>query len=83
MKLTKEQKNKIKETLSKKHSLNEGIVDYIFGKLLVKKLSKDKEFLRLAKKLDDDMEQLRKKVEDMKKRGERIPNSYKAILNIK
>jgi hypothetical protein len=82
MKLTNEYKTRIKETLTKKHSLKEGIVDYIFGKVLTKQLKKDKDFLRMAKKLDDDMEQLRKKVEDMKKRGEKIPNSYKAILNI-
>jgi hypothetical protein len=83
MKLTEQDKNKVKEFIQKKHSLKEGLVDYIFGKVLVKKLSKDKDFLRLAKKLDDDMDEIRKKVEDMKSKGVEIPNTYKAILNIK
>lgn len=83
MKLTEQDKTKIKETLMRKHSIKEGVVDYIFGKLLVKKLSKDKDFISMAKKLDSDMEKLRDEVEDLKKQGKPIPYSYKAILNIK
>ena len=83
MKLTEENKNKIKEILQNKHFVKEGIIDYIFGKRLVKKLSKDKEFLRLAKRVDDDMTNLRKKVKDMEAKGEEIPARYKAYLNLK
>lgn len=83
MKLTESQKKSIKEFITKKHSLKEGIIDYIFGKVLVNKLSKDKDFITMAKKLDSDMEELRKKVEDMQARGEKIPHSYKYLLNIK
>ena len=82
MKLTENIKNKIKEAITKKHSLKEGIVDYIFGKLLVKKLEKDKDFVTMAKKLDSDMEKLRDKVDQMQKNGEKIPPHYKAILNL-
>jgi hypothetical protein len=82
MRISEINKKKIKEAITKKHSLKEGIVDYIFGKLLVKKLSKDKDFLAMAKKLDDDMQKLRDEVEDLKKQGKPIPHSYKAILNI-
>jgi hypothetical protein len=82
MRISEINKKKIKEAITKKHSLKEGIVDYIFGKLLVKKLSKDKDFLAMAKKLDDDMQKLRDEVEDLKKKGKPIPHSYKAILNI-
>jgi hypothetical protein len=82
MKLTNESKNKIKEVITKKHSLKEGLVDYIFGKVLVKKLSKDIDFIRMAKKLDSDMQKLRDEVEDLKKQGKPIPHSYKAILNL-
>ena len=83
MKLTNESKNKIKKLITKKHSLKEGIVDYIFGKMLVKKLSNDSDFVRMAKRLDSDMQKLRDEVEDLKKQGKPIPHSYKAILNIK
>jgi|LakMenEpi03Aug12_release.lakeMendotaPanAssembly.Ray.scaffolds.fasta_scaffold17763_8 hypothetical protein len=83
MKLTETKKNKIKEFISKKHDMKEGVVDYIFGKKLVSTLEKDDNFLKLARSLDNDMDALRKKVEKMQKNGERIPYTYKAILNIK
>ena len=82
MKLTKNKKKSIKEFLTKKHSIREGIVDYIFGKILVNKLKKDSDFVMMANKLDNDMQKLRDEVEKLKSQGKRIPNSYKAILNI-
>jgi hypothetical protein len=75
--------NRIKEALTKKHSLREGIIDYIFGKALVSKLSTDKDFVAMTKKLDNDMQALRDKVEQLKKDGKPIPHLYKHILNIK
>jgi hypothetical protein len=75
--------NRIKEALTKKHSLKEGIIDYIFGKMMVNKLSKDKDFVAMATKLDRDMQKIRDKVEQLKKDGKPIPNSYKVLLNIK
>jgi hypothetical protein len=75
--------NRIKEALTKKHSLREGIIDYIFGKMMVNTLSKDKDFVAMATKLDRDMQKIRDKVEQLKKDGKPIPNSYKVLLNIK
>jgi hypothetical protein len=75
--------NRIKEALTKKHSLREGIIDYIFGKVMVNKLSKDKDFIAMATKLDADIQKIRDKVEQLKKNGKPIPPHYKAILNIK
>lgn len=83
MKLTESDKTKIKEVLQTKHFVKEGIIDYIFGKALSRKLSKDKEFLKLAKRVDDDMSRIRKKVKDMEAKGEEIPARYKAYLNLK
>lgn len=80
MKLTEEQRERVKSALIKKHGINEGFIDYLFGKKLVKKLSNDKEFLKIAKKLDSDMSDLRKKVDDLKKKGEPVPDLYKHIL---
>jgi len=80
MRLTKEQREKVKQALIKKHGLNEGFIDYLFGKRLVKKLSNDKEFLKIAKRLDSNMSDMHKKVADMKKNGEPIPDLYKHIL---
>ena len=75
--------NRIKEALTKKHSLREGIIDYIFGKVMVNKLSKDKDFIAMATKLDADIQKIKDKVEQLKKDGKPIPPHYKAILNIK
>ena len=58
-------------------------LDYIFGKILVSKLKNDSNFISLAKQLDTDLQKLRDKVEDMKRRGEEIPPSAKRLLNIK
>lgn len=82
MKITEENINRLKEAFVKKHSLKESIIDYIFGKVLTNKLSKDKDFVSMAKKLDNDMQSLRDKVEQLKKDGKPIPSSYKYILNI-
>ena len=74
---------KLKEYYTKKYSLKEGLIDYIFGKILVSKLKNDSNFISLAKQLDTDLQKLRDKVEDMKRRGEEIPPSAKRLLNIK
>lgn len=74
---------RIKEAIAKKHSLKEGIIDYIFGKVMVNRLSKDKDFLAMASKLDSDIQKIRDKVEKLTKDGKPIPPHYKAILNIK
>lgn len=83
MKLTEANKTSIKEFLSKKHSIKEGVIEYIFGKVLLNKLKNDKSFVAMAKKLDNDMQELRDEVERLKANGESIPLSYKNILNIK
>jgi hypothetical protein len=82
MKITEKNINRLKEAFVKKHSLKEGIIDYIFGKVLVSKLSNDKNFVAMAKKLDSDMQEIRDKVEQLKKDGKPIPRLYKHILNI-
>jgi hypothetical protein len=51
--------------------------------MMVNKLSKDKDFVAMATKLDRDMQKIRDKVEQLKKDGKPIPNSYKVLLNIK
>jgi hypothetical protein len=82
MKLTETKKKSIKEFITKKHSIREGVIEYIFGKILVNKLKNDKDFVAMANKLDRDMQELRDEVERLKAQGKRIPNSYKHILNI-
>lgn len=82
MKLTENTKKSIKEFLTKKHSIKEGVIEYIFGKILVNKLKKDSDFMAMAKRLDSDMQKLRDEVEQLKAQGKPIPKSYKAILNI-
>lgn len=83
MKLTKEQSKKISSTLAKKHNMNEGLVDYIFGKVLTRQLKRDKKLNKITNNLDNALNNLKKEVERMKQNGEEIPSEYKRILNMK
>tara|TARA_Y100001938_G_C8034506_1_gene402579 strand:+ start:92 stop:346 length:255 start_codon:yes stop_codon:yes gene_type:complete len=79
MKLTKETQNIVKE-IARKYNLNE----FKFFKSLVKqaifkKALKDKEFVRLAKQVDSNMERMQKKIKDMEARGEKVPDLYKNL----
>lgn len=74
---------RLKEAFNKKHSLKEGVIDYIFGKILTNRLSNDKGFLQLAKQLDTDLQRIRDKVKELEAQGKPIPYPYKNILNIK
>jgi hypothetical protein len=83
MKLTEEQSMKISNALAKKHNMNEGLVGWIFGKALTSQLMKDKKLNSIVKDLDNNLQKIKDEVEQMKKRGEEIPPSYKHILNMK
>jgi len=79
MKLTKETQNIVKE-IARKYNLNE----FKFFKSLVKqaifkKALKDKEFVKLAKQVDANMERMQKKIKDMEARGEKVPDLYKNL----
>lgn len=83
MKLTTEQSNHISSTLAKKYGMNESLVGWIFGKVLTAQLKKDKKLNSIINDLDNNLANLKKEVERMKKNGEEIPPSYKHILNMK
>lgn len=51
-KLTESDKKRIKNYFVKKYSINEGFVEWLFGKALVRKLENDPEFVRKARELD-------------------------------
>jgi hypothetical protein len=83
MKLTEKQSSKISNALAKKHSMNEGLVGWVFGKVLSRQLKKDKKLNRIVGDLDNALSKLQDEVERMQKNGEEIPPSYKQILNMK
>lgn len=83
MKLTNEQSGIITNALAKKHNMNEGLVGWIFGKVLTAQLKKDKKLNSIINDLDNNLANLKKEVEKMKRNGEEIPASYKQILNMK
>ena len=41
--------------------------------------SQDKEFVRLAKKVDESQEKMKKKVAEMEAKGEKVPKLYKTL----
>ncbi len=65
-KLTTEQRQVVKDSLTKKFNLPEGLIDTLFKRGLSKKLKGDKEFAKLGKDLDDAFTALRKKAEERK-----------------
>ena len=83
MKLTEKQSNKISNALAKKHNMNEGLVGWVFGKVLTRQLKKDKKLNRIVGDLDNALSKLQDEVERMQKNGEEIPPSYKQILKMK
>lgn len=58
-KLSESNKKTIKKYFTKKYSIKEGIIDYIFGKMVVNKLKNDKEFVSMAKDLDTDLQSIK------------------------
>ena len=69
--------------LAKKHNMNEGLVGWVFGKVLTRQLKKDKELNSIVNNLDKSLGKLQDRVKQMKKNGEEIPPSFKHILNMK
>ena len=57
-----------------------GLIEYIFGKILVNKLSNDEKFLELSEKVDKNRIELINTVRVMKSKGEKIPETYKVYL---
>lgn len=80
-KLTMEQRQAVKDSLTKKFNLPEGLIDTLFKRGLSKKLKGDKEFAKLGKDLDDAFTALRKKAEERKKQGKPIPKAWQRLLN--
>jgi hypothetical protein len=68
MKITKEEKQSLKEVLAK-HSIKEGIIAQIFKKVLTKTLLKDKSFMSALVDADDSMDKLRKSLKAKEEKG--------------
>lgn len=51
-KLTESDKKRIKNYFVKKYGINEGFIEWLFGKALVRRLENDPEFVKKAKELD-------------------------------
>lgn len=79
-KLTESQKTTIKNFLTKKYSLKEGIIDYIFGKVLVNKLKNDQNFISLAKEIDRRMDITKRIVQSAANKGEPVPSDISKII---
>lgn len=79
-KLTEDQKQVIKNYFTKKYNLKEGIIDYIFGKVLVNKLKNDKNFISLAKDLEKRMDITKRIVQSAANKGEPVPSDISKII---
>ena len=46
---------------------------------IYKKAMKDEEFVRLAKKVDENQERMKKKIAEMEAKGEKVPDLYRNL----
>jgi hypothetical protein len=79
--LSESQKKIIKDYLTKKYNLKEGIIDYVFGKILVKKLKNDKNFVKLAKDLDKRLQTTKNLLQWHADKNQPLPDSIAQIIN--
>lgn len=73
--LTEENRQRIKEYFTKKYKLKEGIIDYIFGKVLVNKLKNDKNFVEFSRELDRKLKAEKEAIKWYADKGAPIPDS--------
>jgi hypothetical protein len=65
-------------TIKEKYSLkNEGILSFIFKKKLKKALDNDKELQNALEDADKSLENLKKSIKDLEKKGYKIPDELK------
>lgn len=79
MKITEQDKSLFKEIQSR-HNLKEGILSMIFKKRLKKALMGDKELQDALKDADKSLDRLKKNVNNLEKKGYKIPSELKKYI---
>lgn len=82
LKVTKEEKAKLVEVLSKHKGMNEGIVKWLFNKLLTSKIKGDSSLMGKIAAADAAMEKLKNNIADREKDGLYVDPEIKKFVGL-
>jgi len=82
IKVTKEEKAKLMEVLSKHKGINEGIIKWIFNKMLTSKIKGDSTLMGKIAAADEAMEELKTIIASREKRGLYVAPEIKKMVGL-
>jgi hypothetical protein len=83
IKATKEEQIRLKEVLTKHRGINEGIVRWLFNKLLLNKVKGDSTLMGKLNAADKAMDNLKDTISTMEKKGVEVAPEIKAMVGLK
>jgi glutathione peroxidase-family protein len=83
LKVTKEEKAKLTEVLTKHKGMKEGIVKWIFNKYLTSKIKNDSDIMSKLTAADKAMDNLKDSIADVEKRGYKVDPELKKMVGLK
>jgi|LauGreDrversion4_2_1035121.scaffolds.fasta_scaffold348396_2 hypothetical protein len=83
LKVTKEEKAKLTEVLTKHKGMNEGIVKWFMNKYITNKIKNDKDVMAKITAADKAMDTLKDSIADVEKRGYTVDPEIKKLLGLK
>jgi glutathione peroxidase-family protein len=83
IKVTKEEKSKLTEVLTKHKGMNEGIIKWMFNKYLTSKIKGDSGIMDKLTAADKAMDNLKNTIGDAEKRGIYVDPEIKKLVGLK
>jgi glutathione peroxidase-family protein len=83
LKVTKEEKAKLTEVLTKHKGMNEGVVKWFFNKYLTSKIKNDSDIMSKLTAADKAMDTLKNTIGDAEKRGIYVDPEIKKLVGLK
>ena len=82
LKVTKEEKTKLTEVLTKHKGMNEGIIKWFFNKYLTNKIKGDSTIMSKLAAADKAMDKLKDSIADVEKRGIEVAPEIKKLVGL-
>lgn len=83
LKVTKEEKAKLSEVLTKHKGMNEGIIKWFFNKYLTSKIKNDSGIMGKIAAADKAMDTLKDSIADVESRGYKVDPEIKKLVGLK
>lgn len=83
LKVTKEEKTKLTEVLTKHKGMNEGIIKWFFNKYLTNKIKGDSTIMSKLAAADKAMDTLKDSIADVERRGLYVDPEIKKLVGLK